>query len=83
MKDNPKDLQPVMALIHHLNSLGLSKYYEVVYFDSDDDIRPWKSYSGSKTFKDGEKVVGWVYADSCILTLPLDANPPILRSRDA
>ena len=57
---NPTDLMPVMAKIHHQNSLGVSVFYEVVYFDDMYD-KEWKSYSGSKTFEDGERVESWTY----------------------
>ena len=52
---------PVLAKIQHINDLGKSKWYEVVYFDGN-----WRSYSGSKTFKDGEKVVKWKYCKGCV-----------------
>lgn len=61
---NPNKLDPVLAEIHHINDLGLSKWYEVVYFDDD-----WRCYSGSKTFKDGEKVVNWKYCKNCLKRL--------------
>lgn len=48
--------EPVLAKIEHINDLGKSKWYEVVYYDGN-----WRSYSGSKTFEDGEKVVKWKY----------------------
>ena len=48
----PSELEPVLAKIEHINSLGKSSWYEVVYFD-----RHWRCYAGSNTFKDGEKVV--------------------------
>lgn len=47
---------PVLARIQHLNSLGTSTWFEVVYFDGE-----WKSYGKSKTFQDGEKVLEWKY----------------------
>lgn len=58
--DYPSELEPVLAKIEHINSLGKSKWYEVVYFDGE-----WRSYSGSKTFQDGEKVVKWKYCKDC------------------
>lgn len=61
--DTPKDLKPVIARIRHQNSLGLSQWYEVVYFDDMYD-QTWKSYAGSKTFEDGEQVIAWEYAES-------------------
>ena len=49
-------MNPVLALINHVGELGLSEWYEVVYhFDK------WHSYSGSKTFEDGEQVIRWKY----------------------
>ncbi|MGK0413197.1 MAG: hypothetical protein ACJA1B_001399 [Polaribacter sp.] len=52
----PDYLEPVLAEIEHINDLGKSKYYEVVYYDGE-----WCSYSERKTFEDGEKVVNWGY----------------------
>lgn len=59
--DNPINLEPVIAQIEHMNDLGKSKWYEVVYFDKN-----WQSYSGSKTFEDGEKVIKWKYCKDCL-----------------
>jgi len=57
MKQVPNELEPVLAKISHQNDLGKPQWYEVVYYvDS-----KWCSYSGSKTFDDGERVVEWVY----------------------
>jgi len=53
-------LEPILAEIEHINDLGKSMRFEVVYYDE-----KWCSYSGSKTFQDGEKVVRWKYADEC------------------
>ena len=58
---SPIQLEPVLAEIEHINDLGKSKWYEVVYFDEN-----WKSYAGSKTFQDGEKVIRWKYAKDCL-----------------
>jgi hypothetical protein len=52
----PNELESVLAEIYHNNDLGLSKWYEVVYYDDG-----WYSYAGSKTFQDGEQVVDWKY----------------------
>ena len=57
----PDKLEPVLAKIEHINSLGKSKWYEVVYYDGN-----WCSYSGSNTFNDGEKVVKWKYCKGCL-----------------
>lgn len=56
----PSELEPVLAKIEHINSLGKSSWYEVVYFDGH-----WRCYAGSNTFKDGEKVVKWRYCKDC------------------
>ena len=56
----PIEFKPVLARIQHTNDLGLSKYYEVVYYAGE-----WYSYSGSKTFNDGETVVDWTYCEYC------------------
>ena len=58
---SPIELEPVLAEIEHINDLGKSKWYEVVYYDGN-----WCCYSGSKTFKDGEKVVKWKYCKDCL-----------------
>lgn len=60
----PKGLRPVLAKIEHINDLGKSSWYEVVYYE-DLDTR-WCSYSGSKTFDDGEQVISWKHADECL-----------------
>lgn len=57
----PSELYPVLAKIEHINSLGKSSWYEVVYFD-----KHWRCYDGSSTFKDGEKVVKWRYCKDCL-----------------
>ena len=59
----PIELEPVLAEIHYMNDLGLSKWYEVVYMSENGE---WLSYSGSKTFKDGEKVAKWMYCKDCL-----------------
>lgn len=56
----PIDLEPVLAEINHTNELGISKWYEVVYYDN-----KWYSYDGSKTFEDGEIVAKWKYCTEC------------------
>lgn len=61
MTDVPIELEPVLAKIEHMNELGLSSWYEVVYF-----AEKWCSYSGSKTFDDGEKVVKWKYCKNLL-----------------
>ena len=59
MYELPDDLIPVIAEIKHLNDLGISKWYEVVYCSDGE----WHAYAGSNTFKDGEKVVKWKYCN--------------------
>ena len=58
---SPIELEPVLAKIEHINDLGKSTWYEVVYFDGN-----WRCYAGSKTFKDGEKVIKWNHAKDCL-----------------
>lgn len=58
---SPNELEPVLALIRHQGELGLSEWCEVVYF-----FQKWCSYSGSKTFEDGEQVVKWKYCKDCL-----------------
>jgi len=58
---NPIELVSVLAEIEHINNLGKSTWYEVVYFDGN-----WRCYAGSKTFKDGERVIKWKYAKDCL-----------------
>jgi len=57
----PKKLIPILALINSVTELGLSSWYEVIYFDGS-----FKSYSGSKTFEDGEKVIKWTYCSNVL-----------------
>jgi hypothetical protein len=58
---SPNELEPVLAEISHINDLGTSTWYEVVYY-----FQEWRSYSGSKTFEDGEQVVKWKYCKDCL-----------------
>lgn len=58
---SPNELEPVLAFINHIGELGLSEWYEVVYYSD-----KWYSYGGSKTFEDGEQVVKWKYAKDCL-----------------
>jgi hypothetical protein len=57
----PDPFVPVLANICHINCLGCSKWYEVVYHDK----HKWRSYANSKTFTDGERLVEWKYAEDC------------------
>ena len=57
----PDELEPVLAKIEHINDLGKSSWYEVVFNDGN-----WRSYQGSKTFEDGEKVVKWKYCKAIV-----------------
>jgi hypothetical protein len=59
--ETPNELEPVIALITHQGDLGKNEWYEVVYF-----LKKWCSYSGSKTFEDGEQVVKWRYTKDCL-----------------
>ena len=62
--DVPNNLESVLAKITHQNDLGLSQWYEVVYYDN--DTEKWCCYSGSKTFQDGERVIEWKYCKDCL-----------------
>ena len=55
------ELEPVLALITHQGDLGKNEWYEVVYF-----FKEWRSYSGSKTFENGEQVVKWKCVKDCL-----------------
>ena len=57
-QETPKALEPVLAKISDTNDLGVSQWYEVVYYDN-----RWCSYGGSKTFEDGERVIEWKYCE--------------------
>jgi hypothetical protein len=57
----PDELEPVLAKIEHVNDLGKSSWYEVIFNDGS-----WRSYQGSKTFEDGEKVVKWKYCKAIV-----------------
>ena len=58
---NPNQLEPVLAKISHVSDLGVSIWYEVIYY-----FDKWCSYSGSKTFEDGEQVIKWKYCKDCL-----------------
>ncbi len=60
-QETPNELESVLAKITHQNCLGLSQWYEVVYYDNG-----WYSYAGSKTFQDGEQVIEWVYCKNVL-----------------
>ena len=59
----PENMEPVLAEIHHQGALGAGAWSEVVYYDEEN--REWRSFSGSKTFKDGEQVSCWIYVKDC------------------
>ena len=59
------DMKPVLAKIQHQNSLSLSTWYEVVYFNDCDQV--WMAFEGSRTFKDGEQVLSWEYVENISL----------------
>jgi len=62
----PKELRPVLAEIQAINDLGISTWFEVVYYD-DQERHCWCSYFGSDTFKTlSYKVLRWKYADEAI-----------------
>lgn len=65
-RDTPKDFEPVLAEISHINSLGKSKWFEVVYYAEGD----WRCFAGSHTFRDGETVLRWRYAKDAITDVP-------------
>jgi hypothetical protein len=52
----PEELEPVIAKIEDITSLGKSTYWEVVYYD-----KGWCAYEGSRTFKNGQRVLQWEY----------------------
>ena len=56
----PNQLEPVLAIIKHQGFLGADEWCEVVYY-----FNKWCSYSGSKTFEDGEQVIEWKYCKDC------------------
>lgn len=61
-KELPKELEPVLAEIFHLDDLGQGTHFEVVYYADE----TWQSYAGSDTFDDGEQVLRWRYAKDCL-----------------
>jgi hypothetical protein len=58
----PEEGRPVLALIHYTHDLGPDEWREVVYHDGNE----WRSFAGSDTFEDGERVVRWVYAEDVL-----------------
>jgi hypothetical protein len=61
VEEVPTKIDSILAKITHQNDLGLSEWYEVVYYDNE-----WCSFSGSKTFEDGEKVIEWEYCEELL-----------------
>jgi hypothetical protein len=61
-QETPTELDSVLAKITHINDLGVSEWYEVVYYADN----KWCSYNGSKTFDDGERVIEWKYCKDCL-----------------
>ena len=59
----PKPLEPVLAYISQVNSLGTSYWYEVVYHDGN----KWCCFAGSDTFQNGESVLKWKYVGDCFV----------------
>lgn len=59
-----QELEPILAEIQHVNDLGKSKWYEVVYYLAGQ----WRAYN-SQTFQDGEQVVRWMYCKDLILPI--------------
>jgi hypothetical protein len=57
-QETPEEV-PILAKISHQTDLGVSQWYEVVYYADG----KWRSYSGSKTFEDGERVIKWNYCN--------------------
>lgn len=64
-QEPPESLAPVLAKIESCGCLSKGIHYEVVYYDCDNS-QEWKSFSGSKTFDDGEIVLAWRYANECL-----------------
>ena len=54
----PTEPDAVLAIIEGQNSLGLSRWREVIYHNGE----KWCAFDGSDTFEDGEQVVDWIYA---------------------
>lgn len=57
----PINLVPVLAYIEHQNDLGLSRWAEVVTYDSEN--KGWEGYHGGTKFQNGEQVISWVYVE--------------------
>ncbi|UYE98578.1 hypothetical protein XbC2_149 [Xanthomonas phage XbC2] len=58
----PTPLEPVLAKISHNGETGKSEWYEVVYHNGTE----WCCYAGSKTFNDGEQVIGWKFCNDIL-----------------
>jgi hypothetical protein len=70
----PTSLASVLAIIEGQGDLGKQTWPEVVYFDCEID-HEWKSYSGSNTFSNGERVIKWIYVED-VFGMP---EPPPYR----
>lgn len=71
----PEDLKPVLAQIEGQKNFVTTTWYELVYYDG-----KWKSYLGSLTFKNAEKVLKWKYIDECFASE--DDNTCIKYNKD-
>jgi hypothetical protein len=61
-KNPPEEFESVLAIITRQTDLGLSQWYEVVYYDVWE--KEWKSYRGSDTFDlADDRVINWVYCN--------------------
>lgn len=57
----PKEFEPILAEISHLNDLLRGNFFEVIYHDG----KEWCAYFSSDTFQNGEQVIRWLYAKEC------------------
>lgn len=59
----PNEVCPVLAEIESITDTGKIRWHEVVYRMAGN----WRSYFGSETFEDGEKVIKWCYPKDCFI----------------
>ncbi len=60
----PTDVRPILAVIETTGDLGPQMWREVVHYDTDSG--EWHPFAGSDTFRDGETVTRWIYADEAL-----------------
>ena len=62
MNKIPDENKPILAKIQEVNSLGISYWFEVIYFL--DNV--WHRWGSKEYFTNGEQVVDWEYCNQIL-----------------